>query len=117
MPITPLQETLSEKCPNKVRYWLSYDLGLRGNYEELYTWLDNLEARECGESAATFESVLNTEQIRAELKKILNKEARIYLIGSIKGEMRGKFILGRRKARPPWNGYAVEVDILSEEDI
>ncbi|MBM3326151.1 MAG: hypothetical protein FJY65_04085 [Calditrichaeota bacterium] len=94
---------------------MSYDLGLRGNYEELYTWLDNLEARECGDASATFKSSLSPEQIKAELKKALNKEARIYLIGFVDGQLRGKFILGRRKVRADWSGYAVETDEVDED--
>ena len=32
--------------------WLSYDLGIRGDYESLYSWLDDHEAKECGDSVA-----------------------------------------------------------------
>ena len=32
--------------------WLSYDLGIGGDYESLYSWLDNHEAKECGDSVA-----------------------------------------------------------------
>jgi hypothetical protein len=31
------------------RYWISFDLGLQGDYEPLYEWLDRHEALECGE--------------------------------------------------------------------
>ena len=51
------------------RFWISLDLGLRGNYEELYKWLDNLAANECGESAATFTTEKTREEIQRELKK------------------------------------------------
>lgn len=30
--------------------WISYDLGVGGDYEGLYAWLDNNEATECGDS-------------------------------------------------------------------
>jgi hypothetical protein len=35
-------------------FWLSFDLGLQGNYEKLYEWLDDSDSLECGESVATF---------------------------------------------------------------
>jgi hypothetical protein len=35
------------------RYWLSFDLGLRGNYDSLYEWLDAHSASESGDSLAT----------------------------------------------------------------
>ena len=28
--------------------WISYDLGVRGDYENLYSWLDTHGAKECG---------------------------------------------------------------------
>ena len=34
--------------------WLSYDLGIRGDYESLYAWLDQHNAKECGDSLAFF---------------------------------------------------------------
>jgi hypothetical protein len=32
--------------------WMSYDLGVKGDYEGLYAWLDDHEAKECGNSVA-----------------------------------------------------------------
>lgn len=34
------------------KIWLSYDLGINGDYQSLYTWLDNYKAKECGDSMA-----------------------------------------------------------------
>ena len=62
------------------RYWLSFDLGLTENYEGLYRWLDNLEAKECGDSVATFTSDKTVEHIRKELRRILEESARVYLV-------------------------------------
>jgi hypothetical protein len=31
-----------------MRYWLIYDLGLQGHYDELFAWLDQHKAKECG---------------------------------------------------------------------
>lgn len=98
------------------RYWLSYDLGLRGNYDELYEWLDRLDARECGEAMATFESDETREQIKSELGKLLGKSARVYLIGKTKsGKFSGSFIVGQRK-RSPWQGYARVGGAQSEDE-
>ena len=35
-------------------FWLSYDLGLSGDYNSMYIWLDNHKAKECGDSLAVF---------------------------------------------------------------
>lgn len=95
------------------RYWLSFDLGLRGNYEDLYAWLDELDARECGESVATFLSNKSREEIADELYKLLgaDKKARVYIINMKQG---GKFILGKRKAAA-WAGYSPEMVEAEEE--
>ena len=53
----------------KRRYWLSFDLGLQGQYDELYAWLDRLGARECGDAVATFRSDKSRDELTAELKK------------------------------------------------
>lgn len=36
----------------KTVVWLSYDLGAKGDYDGLYSWLDNHKAKECGDSIA-----------------------------------------------------------------
>jgi hypothetical protein len=95
------------------RYWLSFDLGLQGDYDSLYVWLDKHSAQECGDSVATFKSNKTREQIASELKELFDdkRKPRIYLI------MRrgGKFLLGKRK-RSPWTGYA-DVSVASGEDV
>jgi hypothetical protein len=85
-----------------MRYWFSYDLGLRGNYEDLYEWLDTMGAKECGESVATFLSQKTREQITKEVLRVVGKKARIYIISMRQG---GKFVIGKRKTAP-WTGYA-----------
>ena len=86
------------------RYWLSFDLGLHGNYDSLYEWLDRHEAQECGDSVATFRSDRTRDQITKELKDILQetKNARVYLVNMKEG---GRFVLGKRKVSP-WKGFA-----------
>jgi hypothetical protein len=97
----------------QARYWLSFDLGLRGNYEGLYEWLDRLGAKECGDSVATFRSDKTREQLTAELTSLLGseKKTRLYLISLARG---GKFVLGKRKA-PPWAGYSPDPVEAEEE--
>ncbi len=93
-----------------MRYWLSFDLGLRGNYEDLYEWLDNMKAIECGDSLATFVTDKTRDQIGKELKKFLDKRARIYIITQHKGKFVGRFVLGKRK-HAAWagcGGYLIE---------
>lgn len=98
---------------NGTRYWLSFDLGLQGDYESLYSWLDKQKAKECGSSVATFVSRKTRDQIVRELSGILDqrKNPRIYIISTKQG---GKFILGKRVVAP-WTGYA-QVSLESEEE-
>jgi hypothetical protein len=93
--------------------WISYDLGVKGDYPGLYNWLDIHHAKECGNSVAylkyEFSSDLITE-IKEDLKKNveLNKSDRIYLIfrkGNRLETIAGRFIEGNRKGSP-WEGYA-----------
>lgn len=95
------------------RYWLSYDLGLKGNYDELYTWLDGLRAMECGESVATFDTDMTFQQIREQLEPIVGTKARIYLVGKdLDGKWHGRWLLGKRR-RAAWAGYA---EVASQEE-
>jgi len=90
-----------------IRYWVSFDLGLRGDYAELYGWLDKLQAQECGDSVATFLSEKTREEIVEELSEVLSQEKnpRVYVIDRKKG---GRFVLGKRKLAS-WSGYAQTV--------
>jgi hypothetical protein len=93
-----------------VRYWLSFDLGFMSDHERLFEWLDSNEAKECGENVATFLSKKSKSQIAKELGDLVDKECRLYLIDMKSG---GKFVLGKRKRKAPWDGYAgvvVEVE-------
>ena len=97
-----------------MRYWLSFDLGLHGDYDVLYGWLDKQGALECGDSMGTFRSEKSRDQLTKELKSLLDekKNPRIYIV-SMKS---GKFVLGRRKVRAPWTGYA-EISVSGGEDV
>jgi hypothetical protein len=89
--------------------WLSYDLGVRGDYEGLYAWLDQKEAKECGDSIA-FLNYRYTGELKTALKEDLakaidiGKKVRVYLIFTENGAQKGTFLFGRRKATP-WLGY------------
>lgn len=99
--------------------WLSYDLGVKGDYPSLYTWLDNHKANECGDSIAVIKyEVAEGEDLPNKLKLELveaidfGKTDRVYLIWrSNEGLLAGRFIIGKRKAAP-WKGYgeAITVD-------
>jgi hypothetical protein len=91
--------------------WVSFDLGVKGDYEGMYAWLDGKGAKECGDSLACFWFEHKSDDLLAEVKKELNdsvdldeKKSRVYIIRLVKGKMKGSFIFGRRK-NPPWAGF------------
>lgn len=103
--------------------WISYDLGLKGDYENLYAWLDSHKAKECGTNCAAFWFEFNkdllkelTEDLKAKVS--LSKTDRIYVIypepePSLK--RKGKFLFGKRKPAP-WAGYAIEYEEEVEDE-
>jgi hypothetical protein len=108
--------------------WLSYDLGLRGDYPGLYAILDKWKAQDCGPSLAVFQiensgkSVgdMNViiKNLTAEIKKgvELKPTDRIYAIwkDDTTDKMKGRFIFGDRK-RPVWEGYYHEHTKVKED--
>ena len=104
----------------KKAVWLSYDLGVKGDYSGLYRWLDNHRAKECGVGLAFFNyEVEDAKNLTATLKADLQREIdfdkadRIYI--AYRGEndwVKGNFIIGKRKGAP-WAGYG---DAPTEED-
>ncbi len=106
----------------KARIWLSYDLGLKGDYEGMYIFLDSYGAVECGDSFASMEYPYEDdlrEEIKQEIRDRvqLNKNDRVYLVWRKEdnGNFAGKFIIGRRKPAP-WAGYAGDdPDAIDEE--
>jgi len=99
------------------RYWLSFDLGIRGNYDALYEWLDNMGAEECADSLASFTSDKRREEIASEVASILDPSARVYLIGkrARDGRVVGNFVMGKRR-RSAWAGYGGAVPSEVEEE-
>ncbi|NLJ26497.1 MAG: hypothetical protein GX433_00585 [Deltaproteobacteria bacterium] len=99
--------------------WISYDLGVKGDYEGLYAWLDNHDAKECGNSVATLEYDYSNdfiEEMQNDLSQNINlaKHDRIYVIWREDGKMKGKFLFGKRKAAP-WSGYGSQEPQVDEE--
>lgn len=93
------------------RIWISYDLGIDGNYNRLYQVLDEVGAKECGDSLATvlLDAKSQFEPLLKRLKTSIRPRAsdRLYVIfPKDDGGVTGKFIHGSRK-RAPWTGYAV----------
>lgn len=91
--------------------WISYDLGVDGDYEGLYHWLDTQDAKECGDSAAFFQ-FKHGREILDDLRKALKRaikmrpKDRIYVIyPAADGGYKGRFLFGTRK-RSAWEGYA-----------
>lgn len=100
--------------------WLSYDLGVSGDYEGLYSWLENHGAKECGSSVAflknyEFEGDL-LESLKADVRGAvtLNRRSRIYVIFNDDGRLRGQYVVGKRKA-PPWTGFGDEPEQEADE--
>lgn len=103
------------------RVWLSYDLGIDGDYNALLYWLDSQNAVECGDSMASFVYDAAAD-IRIELADDLKQAVhlrstdRIYLIYcKPDGKWSGRFIHGRRKPAP-WAGYAASGEESVDED-
>lgn len=96
-------------------YWMSYDLGVGGDYEHLYQWLDDHEAKPCGNSVAFFTYEYNTEDPENELMEDLQKTVTlepgnvIYVVRQKEGATNyvGSFLYGKRKSAP-WVGYGTK---------
>ena len=106
---------------------LNYDLGLKGDYEALYRYLDNKEAKDCGNCNSvffidvkdtSFEEVVDflRKEISENVK--INTTDRIYITSTSEeahdgdNRIKGRFLFGARK-RAVWEGYG---DITRHED-
>jgi len=92
-------------------YWLSYDLGVGGDYEHLYQWLDDHDALPCGNSVALFKFTTSEKNIDEALTKELMDQIKLFpgnLLYVVRqndeGKTRGKFLFGKRKSAP-WIGF------------
>ncbi len=102
--------------------WLSFDLGVNGDYEGMYIWLDRHKAKECGDSIACFWYEYSGDLLRSIKKDLgtnvkLNGKSRIYVIrlDLDKNIMRGKFIFGSRRS-PPWAGLAGTGEVAEDSN-
>lgn len=103
----------------KKTVWISYDLGVKGDYEGLYSWLDNHNAKECGTSVAVlvYDFIANlVEELQRDLSQSVNlgKHDRIYIIWREDHKIQGRFLFGKRKAAP-WSGYGSQEPQVDEE--
>ncbi len=93
--------------------WIAFDLGVRGDYEGIYTWLDQKAARECGDNLAFLIYEYSGEFLKALTDDLsesieITKRTRIYAVyrDPKTKKLKGSFVVGGRKAAP-WTGYAV----------
>jgi len=100
--------------------WISYDFGVRGDYEGIYTWLDEHGAIECGDNIAFLKFEFSGDLVEALKQDIkdsveVTKKTRIYVIwrDTATKKMKGRFIFGTRKS-PPWTGYASGKEVLED---
>lgn len=89
--------------------WISYDLGVNGDYEGIYSWLDSRGAKECGDSIAFLNydhsgDLINCLRVDISSEVRLDKRSRIYAVRMDQGQIKGRFVVGRRKTAP-WEGY------------
>ena len=96
---------------------LSFDLGIQGDYDSLYAWLDKHEAKECGSNLAIFDYPYNKDllkEIRLDLRKAIKitTNTRIYIMCKVGDALKGNFVIGSRR-NAPWTGTA---DIATVED-
>ncbi|MCF6241291.1 MAG: hypothetical protein L3J74_08105 [Bacteroidales bacterium] len=95
---------------DKVSVWLNFDFGFSADYENLYMFLDENKAIECGSNLAYFEKDYKKDFVK-HLKKqlsekiIFKKTDRIYIIIHYHKKILSGFITGSQK-HALWEGYA-----------
>ena len=101
--------------------WISYDLGVSGDYEGMYEWLDDHSAPECGSSVAFVKQYEHDgddlmQALRRDIQGSIeiDKRSRIYVIRRVDGREKGSFLFGRRK-RTPWDGYGQQSATTDDE--
>lgn len=114
----------------KKKIFLSYDLSIQGDYNNLYKWLDAHQAKECGDSVCLltydFADVEknDTDESSSEMLRILKQDIndnvsfgnsdRVYMVGELfyktREQMVGAWVIGSRKANNPWDGFSNKED-------
>ncbi|WP_432670536.1 hypothetical protein [Flavobacterium sp. SM2513] len=111
----------------KIKFYINFDLNIRGDYKGLYKWLDKNKAEERGNSYALIrdydfpeteikglttiaeKSTAFAKYLRNELKEYVEiaKTDRIYITFKVLGgdNIGGIFLFGRSQSSP-WEGYA-----------
>lgn len=101
------------------RYWLSYDIRTPETYEPLYRWLAEINAKECGNSVATFIFDGDTNALKENLKQNIPAitSEKIYVIYSRKDKFGtvGIFLWGNRNKTNPWDIYAIEKEQILDD--
>jgi hypothetical protein len=106
--------------------WISFDLGLKGDYQSLFQWLDKHQAVECGRNLAFLNVVVDkniplADFIKDDLTKFVafNESDRIYLTWLDNSEnqpkIKGEFIIGKR-TRSTWEGYAKDYQEVKTDE-
>jgi hypothetical protein len=106
----------------KSSIWISYDLGVRGDYPSLYAWLDEKGAKECGDSVAFLQYNHSGDiegSLRSEIGAAIttDKRTRIYVVyrDRTANKNRGSFIFGGRRAAP-WTGFSSNSEGTTDEE-
>jgi hypothetical protein len=103
-------------------YWLSYDLGVGGDYQHLYQWLDDKDAKPCGNSVAFFyfqyKSSEPDKELLEEIKQTVNLEPGnvLYVVRKKEDDEKyyGSFLYGKRKSAP-WVGYGTKTSEVEDK--
>jgi hypothetical protein len=104
----------------KITIWLTYDLGVGGDFPSIYSWLDDKKAVECGNNVAClnlpYPDNINSDKafvefLKSELENKIKFQPgnRIYIVRKAfdqdrQGKTIGSFVIGKRKANP-WEGF------------
>jgi len=105
--------------------FITFDFGIKGDYEGLYKWLDEHEAQERGYGIAFIKAYQCKDQIKTDIgfvKEIresisklttLGKSDRIYMIWNSfeASKMKAAFLFGKSK-QAPWTGFAQNNEVL-----
>ena len=83
--VEDITKARKRRCVMRVAIWLSFDIGLRGDYEGMYAWLDEHGAVECGDSVAYMKYECEDdfpESLEQELRRAIEvtKKTRIYVV-------------------------------------
>ena len=122
----------------KKTIYITYDFGMKGDYEGLYRWLDENNAEERGYGLALIKSynfpnkyiskddsenktdIIFATRIKKEISEYteIGKSDRIYLVfrSFNTKKMLGMFLFGNKK-QAPWIGYSQKEDDISDFEI